>query len=315
MLLDGKALAATMRADLAREGRDFQSAHGRAPGLAVVLVGDDPASQVYVGSKVSRRRKSACVRWSNRLPADADEATVLGLVAALNADDGGRRPGSIAAAAAGGRPQGAGADPPDKDVDGFHPVNAGRLARRARSPLHAARLRRAGQTRQSPTSPACTPWWSALQHRRQAGGALLLMENCTVTIAHSRTPRPSGPLPQRRPAGRGHRQPHFVTAGFVKPGAIVIERRHQPRRGRGRQGSAGGRRRLRRRRAAGLGDHARSRRRRADDHRLSALQHAARRNPEAKRRAMTRQGWRLTPARIAWGKIAVHGSDSCARVT
>ncbi len=190
MLLDGKALAATMRADLAREVATFQSAHGRAPGLAVVLVGDDPASQVYVGSKVKQTAEVGMRSMEHRLPADADEATVLGLVAALNADDAvdgilvqlplppqvdARKVLELIR--------------PDKDVDGFHPVNAGRLAvgepaLAPCTPLGCVALARLAK-------PDLSGLHAVVIGRSNIVGKpvaqLLLMENCTVTIAHSRT--------------------------------------------------------------------------------------------------------------------------------
>ncbi len=226
MLLDGKALAATMRADLAREVAAFQSAHGRAPGLAVVLVGDDPASQVYVGSKVRQTAEVGMRSMEHRLPADADEATVLGLVAALNADEAvdgvlvqlplppqvdARKVLELIR--------------PDKDVDGFHPVNAGRLAvgepgLAPCTPLGCVALAKLAK-------PDLSGLHAVVVGRSNIVGKpvaqLLLMENCTVTIAHSRTHDLPGLCRSADLLVAAIGRPHFVTAGFVKPGAIVID--------------------------------------------------------------------------------------------
>ena len=128
-VIDGKAFAAKLRGRIAAEVARIKDAHGVTPGLAVVLVGDDPASQVYVRNKGAQTREAGMHSEEHRLPADATEATVLEVVERLNADpaihgilvqlplpaqiDSARVLDAIA---------------PAKDVDGFHVDNVGRLA-------------------------------------------------------------------------------------------------------------------------------------------------------------------------------------------
>jgi 5,10-methylene-tetrahydrofolate dehydrogenase/methenyl tetrahydrofolate cyclohydrolase len=128
-LIDGKARAAALRADIATRVAPFRAATGRAPGLAVVLVGEDAASAVYVRSKGKATREAGMESFEHRLPADTTSDALLDLVVRLNADpavDGILvqlpLPGHIDTQAV------LLAIDPDKDVDGFHPVNAGRLA-------------------------------------------------------------------------------------------------------------------------------------------------------------------------------------------
>ena len=129
MILDGKALSESLRAQLALRVAALKAAGRRAPGLAVVLVGDDPASQVYVGAKHKQTIACGMLSFEHRLPADTGEAELLALVARLNADDTVDGilvqlplPAHVDATRV------LNAIDPDKDVDGFHPVNAGRLA-------------------------------------------------------------------------------------------------------------------------------------------------------------------------------------------
>jgi methylenetetrahydrofolate dehydrogenase (NADP+) / methenyltetrahydrofolate cyclohydrolase len=225
-LIDGKAIAATRRAQVATQVAEFKRAHGITPGLAVVLVGDDPASQVYVGSKGKATREAGMASFEHRLPADATEAALLALIAEFNAraDVHGilvqlPLPAHIAA----GRV--IEAIDPAKDVDGFHPVNVGRLA--------------AG----TPALVPCTPAGClilAKSVRPQLAGLeavvigrsnivgkpmaqLLLGESCTVTIAHSRT-RDLPDIARRADilvAAVGKAE--MVRGSWVKPGATVID--------------------------------------------------------------------------------------------
>ena len=128
-LIDGKAAAAALRAEVAVEVARFRVARGRAPGLAVVLVGEDPASAVYVRNKGKATVEAGMESFEHRLPADTTESELLSLVERLNADP--RVDGILVQLPLPGHID---ADKvltsidPDKDVDGFHPVNAGRLA-------------------------------------------------------------------------------------------------------------------------------------------------------------------------------------------
>src|SRR5690242_16594765 len=127
-IIDGLAHANSLRAEVAREVERLRTVHGLIPGLAVVLVGEDPASEVYVRNKVRFAREAGMASRDIRLPATASEADVVGIVRRLNADPGVHgilvqmplpnqvQPGAVMAAI-----------DPAKDVDGFHDVNAGRL--------------------------------------------------------------------------------------------------------------------------------------------------------------------------------------------
>jgi len=225
-LLDGKALAATMRADLAGKVAAFAAAHGRPPALAVVLVGDDPASHVYVASKVKQTAEIGMRSLEHRLEAGCTEADLFSLVDALNADpaiDGLLvqlpLPAQIDAASVLNRID------PAKDVDGFHPVNAGRLAIGEPglvpcTPLAALALARLAQ-------PDLAGLHAVVIGRSNIVGKpvaqLLLQENCTVTIAHSRTRDLAGLCRTADLLVAAIGRPLFVTADFVKPGAIVID--------------------------------------------------------------------------------------------
>jgi methylenetetrahydrofolate dehydrogenase (NADP+)/methenyltetrahydrofolate cyclohydrolase len=225
-LLDGKALAATMRADLAGKVAAFAAAHGRPPALAVVLVGDDPASHVYVASKVKQTAQIGMRSLEHRLEAGCTEADLFSLIDALNADpaiDGLLvqlpLPAQIDAASVLNRID------PAKDVDGFHPVNAGRLAIGEPglvpcTPLGALALARLAQ-------PDLAGLHAVVIGRSNIVGKpvaqLLLQENCTVTIAHSRTRDLAGLCRTADLLVAAIGRPLFVTADFIKPGAIVID--------------------------------------------------------------------------------------------
>jgi methylenetetrahydrofolate dehydrogenase (NADP+)/methenyltetrahydrofolate cyclohydrolase len=189
-IIDGKAFADNLRARLARQAAALKVEHGLTPGLAAVLVGTDPASEVYVRNKAKATREAGMSSFEHRLPATTDEATLLGLVRRLNADPAVHGilvqlplPKQIREAAV------IDAIDPAKDVDGFHVVNAGKLA--------------TGGDGMIP----CTPLGCLMLLKDRLGdlagkraivlgrsnivgkpmAQLLLRESCTVTIAHSRT--------------------------------------------------------------------------------------------------------------------------------
>ncbi len=221
-LIDGKARAAALRAEVTTGVATM----ARAPGLAVVLVGEDPASAVYVRSKGKACREAGMESFEHRLSADTSEADLLALVRQLNVDstvDGILvqlpLPAHINANAV------IATIDPDKDVDGFHPVNAGRLA----SGLHGF--------------VPCTPLGSMMLLKDVRGSLsgldavvigrsnivgkpmaqLLLAESATVTIAHSRT-RDLPDLVRRADivvAAVG--RPEMVRGDWIKPGATVID--------------------------------------------------------------------------------------------
>lgn len=225
-VIDGKAFAAGLRARVAEAVPAFQSATGRAPGLAVVLVGDDPASAVYVGSKGKATVAAGMASFEHRLPASATQAEVEALLATLNADDSVDGillqlplPNHLDEQAA------VATINPDKDVDGLTPVSAGRLA------LGISGL------------VPCTPLGCLLLLEDRLGdlsgkdavvvgrsilvgkpmAQLLLGANCTVTMAHSRT-RDLPALVRRADivvaaVGRAG----MVKGDWIKPGAVVID--------------------------------------------------------------------------------------------
>ncbi len=225
-LLDGKAFAARLRGRVAEAVRELSAAGGPVPGLAVVLVGEDPASQVYVRSKGRATREAGMVSIEHRLAPDVAQAELLALVAQLNADPSVHGilvqlplPDHMDAAAV------IAAIEPSKDVDGFHISNVGLLATGGRAMV------------------PCTPLGCLMLLREHLGdmagleavvlgrsnivgkpmSQLLLRESCTVTIAHSRT----RDLPEvcRRAdilvAAVG--RPGMVPGDWIKPGATVID--------------------------------------------------------------------------------------------
>ncbi len=225
-IIDGKAIAAGLRARVATAVRELKQSHRLVPGLAVVLVGENPASKVYVANKARQTVEAGMQSWEYRVASTAPEEEVLGLVDKLNRDRNVHGilvqlplPKHIDAAKV------INALDPGKDVDGFHVINAGRLA-----------------TGQDGLVP-CTPVGCVILAKHVLGrlegleavvvgrsnivgkplAQLLLAENCTVTIAHSR----SRELPSvcRRAdlliAAVG--RPEMVKGNWVKPGACIID--------------------------------------------------------------------------------------------
>jgi methylenetetrahydrofolate dehydrogenase (NADP+) / methenyltetrahydrofolate cyclohydrolase len=225
-LIDGTAIAAKVRAEVALGVAAFKRAHGAAPGLAVVLVGVDPASQVYVRRKGQQTTEVGMRSIEHKLPATASELSLLELIGDLNRDDDVHGilvqlplPKHIDASKV------IEAIDPAKDVDGFHPINVGRNAIGA------------------PAMVPCTPAGSMLLIKTvlpdikglnavvigrsnivgKPMAQLLLQGNATVTIAHSGT-RDLPDVVRRADlvvAAVGH--PEFVKGGWIKPGACVID--------------------------------------------------------------------------------------------
>jgi methylenetetrahydrofolate dehydrogenase (NADP+)/methenyltetrahydrofolate cyclohydrolase len=225
-IIDGKAHAASLRAAIAGHVPAFRTAAGRAPGLAVVLVGEDPASAVYVRSKGRATREAGMESVEHRLPVDTDTATLLALVADLNADpaiDGILvqlpLPPHVDSQAV------LLAIDPDKDVDGFHPVNAGRLATGMPgfvpcTPLGCVMLLKSVHGSLSGLD-AVVIGRSNIVGKPMA--QLLIAESCTVTVAHSRT----RDLPARVRAAdivvAAVGIPALVKGDWIRPGATVID--------------------------------------------------------------------------------------------
>ena len=281
VIIDGKAFAADLRAEVGRKAALLKESHGLVPGLSVVLVGDDPASHVYIRNKGKATAAAGMESQEYRLPATASHAEVLETVERLNADDAVHGilvqlplPNQVDSNAI------INAIDPDKDVDGFHTVNVGRLT-----------------TGQDSLVP-CTPLGCLLMLRHFVGelkgkramivgrsnivgkpmASLLLREHCTVTIGHSRTQDLPGECRRADVLIAAVGRAEMIRGRLGEARRRGHRRRHQPRAG-GRENPLGGRRLLR----GGGGerglDHARARRRRAHDHRLPAQEHAQRRLP------------------------------------
>ena len=224
--IDGKAAAQAIRDRVAELVPAFHDKTGRAPGLATVLVGEDPASAVYVRSKNRATAESGMVSFAHNLPDTTSEDDLLQLVIDLNADsqvDGilvqlplPRHINSTRVIET---------VDPGKDVDGFHPMNAGRLA----SGL--------------PSLVPCTPFGCLYLLKQELGelagldavvvgrsnivgkpmAQLLLGENCTVTVAHSRTRDLPGVVRRADIAVAAVGRPEMVRGDWIKPGATVID--------------------------------------------------------------------------------------------
>ncbi|WP_315761262.1 bifunctional methylenetetrahydrofolate dehydrogenase/methenyltetrahydrofolate cyclohydrolase FolD [Sphingomonas sp. Y38-1Y] len=225
-LIDGKAAAATLRARVAELAAAFAEDAGRKPGLAVVLVGEDAASSVYVRSKGKATVAAGMESFEHRLPADTGQAELIALVDRLNADDAVDGilvqlplPDGLDAQAVLTRID------PDKDVDGFHPVNAGRLATGLNgfvpcTPYGCLMLLKA-QLEDLSGLNAVVVGRSNIVGKPMA--ALLTAADCTVTIAHSRTRNLAHHLAQTDIVVAAVGRPNFVRGEWIKPGAVVID--------------------------------------------------------------------------------------------
>lgn len=225
-IIDGKAAAAKLRAQVGAEVAKFHAATGRAPGLAVVLVGEDPASAVYVRSKHKATIEAGMLGFEHRLPATATQDELVALVDALNADpavDGILvqlpLPPQIDENVIITRID------PDKDVDGFSPVNAGRLAIGLQgfvpcTPLGCLKLLQAEIGDLSGKS-AVVIGRSNIVGKPMA--LLLLQQSCTVTIAHSRTRDLPDVVRGADIVIAAVGRPNMVTGDWLKPGATVID--------------------------------------------------------------------------------------------
>ena len=225
-IIDGKATAAELRARVAVEVAKFRAEKGRAPGLAVVLVGEDPASAVYVRNKGKATIEAGMQSFEHKLPAETSEQELLELVERLNADpavDGILvqlpLPAHIDASKV------LVAVDPDKDVDGFHPVNAGRLAIGLDgfvpcTPLGCLKLLRA-ELGDLSGKEAVVIGRSNIVGKPMA--LLLLGDNCTVTVAHSRTRDLPDVVRRADIVVAAVGRPEMVKGEWLKPGAAVID--------------------------------------------------------------------------------------------
>lgn len=226
LVIDGQAVAARLRRGVAAAVEALRARHQINPGLAAIIVGDDPASQIYVRSKARACVEAGLASFEHRLPEGSSETAVVALIDELNRDE--RVDGVLVQL-----PLPAHVDPrrvlgavsPEKDVDGFHPLNIGRLWERR------------------PCLVPCTPQGCMIllqTVRADLGGleavvlgrsqivgrplaALLVAADCTVTIVHSKSRDPQG-ICRRGDiliAALGH--PEMVKADWIKPGATVID--------------------------------------------------------------------------------------------
>ncbi|HAI30887.1 MULTISPECIES: bifunctional methylenetetrahydrofolate dehydrogenase/methenyltetrahydrofolate cyclohydrolase FolD [unclassified Thalassospira] len=225
-IIDGKAFAANLRTDITAEVSKLKSEHGVTPGLAVILVGEDPASQVYVRNKGKQTLECGMNSYEHKLPAETSEEDLLALIAKLNADENVHGilcqlpvPKHINEQAI------LAAIDPAKDVDGFHVVNAGALA-----------------TGGEGFAP-CTPYGCLMLLKDTLGdlsgkravvvgrsnivgkpmAQLLLKESCTVTIAHSRTRDLPEEVRRADIVVAAVGRPNMIKGDWIAPGATVID--------------------------------------------------------------------------------------------
>jgi len=226
ILIEGKPIALDIRAEVAEKVKLFQAKLGRAPGLTVVLVGEDPASQVYVRNKGILTREAGMVSDEIRLPADTAQSDLLGLLAKLNADplvDGilvqMPLPPHIDSQAV------VAAIDPAKDVDGLHPVNAGYLAQGIEALLpctpKGCMIMLDRIKAQVAGASALVIGRSILVGRPM--GALLLSANATVTMAHSRSRDLPALCAQADIVIAAVGKPEMVRGEWLKRGAVVID--------------------------------------------------------------------------------------------
>jgi methylenetetrahydrofolate dehydrogenase (NADP+)/methenyltetrahydrofolate cyclohydrolase len=225
-LIDGKARAASLVAAIAVEAAAFKAEHGIAPGLAVVLVGEDPASQVYVRNKGRMAAEAGLNSITHRLPADTSEADLLALIAILNADPVVHGilvqlplPAHIASARV------LAAIDPAKDVDGFHVVNAGKLATGAPGLVPCTPL--GCMILLADIFPSLAGLHAIIVGRSNIVGKpvaqLLLAQDATVTIAHSRTRDLPGLCRTADILVAAVGRPEMIRGDWIKPGAVVID--------------------------------------------------------------------------------------------
>ena len=227
-IIDGKAFAAGLRARVAQGVADLKASHGVTPGLAVVLVGEDPASQVYVRSKEKALVELGMNSFDHHQPADMSEADLLALINRLNADpavhgilvqlplpkhmDTQKVLGRIA---------------PEKDADGFHVVNAGLLATGQKgatipcTPLGCLLLIRDVLGRDLSGKRALVIGRSNIVGKPMA--QLLLQADCTVTMAHSRTKDLAEECRRADIVVAAVGRAEMVRGDWIKPGAVVID--------------------------------------------------------------------------------------------
>jgi len=225
-IIDGKTIAAELRGRVAAEVERVRRDHGVTPGLAVVLVGSDPASEVYVRSKHTQTKAAGMASFEHKLPADVPQAELLALVAKLNAD-----PAVHGILVQLPLPKGLDSEAviaaidPAKDVDGLNPINAGRLASGIPAlapctPLGCIILTKT-------VRPSLAGLNAIVIGRSNLVGRpllqLLVNENATVTIAHSRSQDLAALCARADLVYAAVGRPQMVRGDWIKPGATVID--------------------------------------------------------------------------------------------
>jgi methylenetetrahydrofolate dehydrogenase (NADP+)/methenyltetrahydrofolate cyclohydrolase len=225
-IVDGKAVAARVRADVARDVDAFVAEHGRSPGLATILVGDDPASAVYVAGKQKASAEVGIQGFDHRVAADAPEEEVVALIERLNADDD--VSGILCQLPVPAHMDGVkltGLIDPGKDVDGLTPISAGLLSlgREGLRPCtpEGVMLLLAEAGAQLEGAEAVVIGRSNLFGKPMA--QLLLQANATVTTCHSRTRDLPGVCRRADVLIAAAGRARMVERDWVKPGAIVID--------------------------------------------------------------------------------------------
>ena len=227
-IIDGEAVATGIREQLAATVKEIEEQYGFRPGLATVLVGENPASQQYVRMKQNRSKKVGIQSYGNILPAESSQEEVEGLVRHLGEDPNVHGilvqlplPDRLDEEAV------LNAIPLPKDVDGFHPVNIGRLAMKGRKPLFIP-CTPAGVIRLLEEAGAVFEGAEAVVLGRSnivgmPAAMLLIHRNATVTICHSRTKDLPGVCRKADILVAAVGRPMMVKADWVKPGAFVID--------------------------------------------------------------------------------------------
>ncbi len=225
-IIDGKAIAAELRAKVGAEVQRLHAVHGLQPGLAVVLVGDNPASDLYVRAKGNQTREAGMASFEHRLDAAVSEDDLLATVDRLNADPAVHGilvqlplPKQVDSQKV------LNAIDPRKDVDGFHPVNAGRLATGLPALTPCTPL---GCVMLAKTVHASLDGMEAvIVGRSNIVGKpliqLLLNENATVTVAHSKTRDLAAVCRRADVLFAAVGRPEMVRGGWIKPGATVVD--------------------------------------------------------------------------------------------
>jgi methylenetetrahydrofolate dehydrogenase (NADP+)/methenyltetrahydrofolate cyclohydrolase len=228
-LLDGVAIATAIRAEVAPAVAGFTSKRGRPPGLGIVLVGNDPASEVYVASKLKSAGEAGLRADLHRLPATASLADLVTVVDRLNESD--TCDGILVQSPL---PEAMGADAErrvfdavraDKDVDGFHPINVGRLVQN-RATLVACTPSGVIELLERSQIPIAGTRAAVIGRSDIVGkpmALLLLHRHATVTVCHSRTSNLARVVAEADIVVAAIGRPGFVTRDFIKPGAVVVD--------------------------------------------------------------------------------------------